>query len=314
MAEPPASDEIDPIARQLEKIENQCRPVEDALQESEQTFRVMLNSTHDLALLVKRDGTVIAVNTRMAERFGKSPEEFKGLNIYSLMPSQTVGLRKNKAQEMLRTKLPLNYTEKRMGHFFDCNLFPIVDDDGSVRRFTVFVQDVTERFECEEALRKAGKKLKHQVNEKTMELMDKTKNLEEVNTALRVLLNKRDEDKKELEKKILLNVGEMIEPYLSKLKKTKLDDMQRTYLGIIESNLNDIISPFVCGVSINLLNFTPTELQVANLVKQGKTTKEIASILNLSAKTIEFHRDNIRKKLGINNRKINLRTHLLSLE
>ena len=84
-------------------------------------------------------------------------------------------------------------------------------------------------------------------------------------------------------------------------------------LGIIESNLNDIISPFVCGLSINLLNFTPTELQVANLVKQGKTTKEIASILNLSAKTIEFHRDNIRKKLGIKNRKINLRTHLLSL-
>ena len=142
----------------------------------------------------------------------------------------------------------------------------------------------------------------------------KTKNLQEVNTALKVLLSKRDEDKKELEKKVLLNVREMIEPYINKLKKTKLDNMQKTYLGIIESNLNDIISPFVCGASINLLNFTPTELQVANLVKQGKATKEIASILNLSAKTIEFHRDNIRKKLGIKNRKINLRTHLLSLE
>ena len=152
------------------------------------------------------------------------------------------------------------------------------------------------------------------MNEKTRELQDKNQNLQELNTALKVLLNIRDEDKKELEKNVLLNVKEMIEPYLSRLKKTKLDDAQKTYLGIIESNLNDIISPFVCGVSINLLNFTPTELQVANLVKQGKTTKEIASILNLSAKTIEFHRDNIRKKLGIKNRKINLRTHLLSLE
>ena len=314
MDKSPANDEIDQITRQVEEAENQCRPVEDALQESEQSFRAILNSTHDLALLVQRDGTVLAANTRMAERFGKSPEEFKGLNIYSLMPSETVGLRKNKAQEMLRTKLPLNYTEERMGHFFDCNLFPILDDNGSVKQFTVFAQDVTERFKCEEALRKAGNELEHRVNEKTRELKDKTKNLQELNIALKVLLNKRDEDKKELEKKVLLNVGEMIEPYLSKLKKTKLDDMQRTYLGIIESNLNDIISPFVCGVSINLLNLTPTELQVANLVKQGKATKEIASILNLSAKTIEFHRDNIRKKLGIKNRKINLRTHLLSLE
>jgi len=314
MDKPAANDEIDQITWQSEKIENQCQPLEDALQESEETFRVMLNSTHDLALLAKRDGTVLAVNTSMAERFGKSPEEFKGLNIYSLMPPEAAGLRKSKAREMLRTKLPLNYTEERMGHFFDCNLFPILDDDGSVKRFTVFVQDVTERFECEEALRKAGKELEHQVNEKTRELQDKNQNLLELNTALRVLLNKRDEDKKELEKSVLLNVREMIEPYINKLKKTKLDGMQKTYLGIIESNLNDIISPFMCGVSINLLNFTPTELQIANLVKQGKTTKEIASILNLSAKTIDFHRDNIRKKMGIKNRKINLRTHLLSLE
>ena len=314
MGKPPANDEIDQTTWQSEKIENQCRPLEDALQESEETFREMLNSTHDLALLVKRDGTVLAVNTSMAERYGKNPEEFKGLNIYSLMPSEAAGLRKSKAREMLRTKLPLNYTEERMGYFFNCNLFPIPEDDGSVNRFTVFVQDVTERFECEEALRKAGQELEHQVNEKTRELQDKNQNLLELNTALKVLLKKRDEDKKELEKSVLLNVREMIEPYINKLKKTKLDGMQKTYLGIIESNLNDIILPFVCGMSINLLNFTPTELKVANLVKQGKITKEIASILNLSAKTIEFHRDNIRKKMGIKNRKINLRTHLLSLE
>jgi PAS domain S-box-containing protein len=263
---------------------------------------------------VKQDGTLLAVNTRMAERFGKNPEALRGLNIYALMPPKAAALRKSKAREMLRTKQPLNYTEERTGLFFDCNLFPILNDAGRVNRFVVFVQDVTERLKCEEALRNAGKELEHQVNQKTMELMEKTKNLQEMNTALKVLLDKRDEDKKELEQKVLMNVREMIDPYLKKLKKTRLDDIQKTYLGIIESNLDDIISPFVRGSSINLLDFTPTELQVANLVKQGKITKEIASILNLSPKTIEFHRDNIRKKMGIKNRKINLRTHLLSLE
>jgi len=287
---------------------------EKVLFASEETCCVILNSTHDLSLLAKRDGTVLAVNKSMAEKFGKNPEEFKGLNIYSLMPSEIRALRKSKAKEMLRTKQPLNYTEERMGHFFDCNLFPILADDGSVERFTVFVKDVTKRFKLEEALRKAGKELEHRVNEKTRELKDKTKNLQEVNTALKVLLNKRDEDKKELEQKFLLSVREMIKPYLNKLKKTKLDDMQKTYLGIIESNCNEIISPFVFGASINVLNFSPTELQVANLVKQGKTTKEIAEIANLSPRTIEFHRDNIRKKIGIKNKKINLRTYLLSMQ
>jgi DNA-binding CsgD family transcriptional regulator len=59
---------------------------------------------------------------------------------------------------------------------------------------------------------------------------------------------------------------------------------------------------------------TPTEIQVANLIKLGKTSKEIGALNNLSFKTIEFHRDNIRAKLGIKNKKINLRTHLLSLD
>ena len=83
---------------------------------------------------------------------------------------------------------------------------------------------------------------------------------------------------------------------------------------MIKSNLKDIISPFARSLTGKYIGLTPTEIQVANMIKQGKTTKDIAELNNLSARTIEFHRDNIRSKLGIKNKKINLRTYLLSLQ
>ena len=105
---------------------------------------------------------------------------------------------------------------------------------------------------------------------------------------------------------------QLITPYLEKLKKNRLTDRQNNLLDILESNLNEIVSPFARNFSNSFMKLTPTEIQVANLIRQGETTKEIADLLNLSKKTIEFHRENIRTKIGIKNKKINLRTYLLS--
>ena len=101
-------------------------------------------------------------------------------------------------------------------------------------------------------------------------------------------------------------------PFLEKIKASRLDDRQKTLVEIMESNLNDIVAPFAKSLSTRYLNLTPAEMQIANMVKHGKTTKEIADTLFLSTRTIESHRDSIRKKLGIKNKKANLRTHLLS--
>ncbi|MEE4600761.1 MAG: PAS domain S-box protein [Desulfobacteraceae bacterium] len=318
MDQPPASDQIEQITRQLEEIENQCRPMEDALLESEEIYRSLVELSPD-AVVILQDGLYQFVNSMFTRQFGYAREDVdKGLSFYRLVQEKDLPVVRRRYEDRLAGKsvsktFRIDLLDKD-GRIIPCETSAALIPFNGRPADLVVIRNISDRVLAEKALRKARRELEHQVSEKTMELKDKTKNLQEVNTALRVLLNKRDEDKKELEKKVLLNVREMIDPYINKLKKTKLDDAQKTYLGIIESNLSDIISPFVCGVSINLLNFTPTELQVANLVKQGKTTKEIASILNLSAKTIEFHRDNIRKKMGIKNRKINLRTHLLSLE
>ena len=138
--------------------------------------------------------------------------------------------------------------------------------------------------------------------------------LEESNTALRVLLKKRDEDKIEIEEKMLYNVKELVKPYIEKLKETELSPKQTALINVIESNIDDIISPFVRDMSLKFLKLTPMEIQVANLIKQGKTTKQIAELMNLSGRTIETHRKKIRTKIGIGNKKANLRSHLLSLQ
>ena len=145
------------------------------------------------------------------------------------------------------------------------------------------------------------------------ELQIKTSNLEEVHTALKVLLNHKDEDRKELEEKILLNMKWLVLPYLDKMKKSGLNERQETYRYIVESLLNEITSPFVRKLSSQDLTLTPTEIQVANLVKEGKTTKEVAELLNSSPRAVEFHRENLRAKLGLKKKKTNLRSYLLSL-
>ncbi len=164
----------------------------------------------------------------------------------------------------------------------------------------------------QQKLKAAKEELTQRVEERTGELRIKSENLEEMNTALKVLLKKREEDKQELEEQVIYNVKELIMPFLEKLKASRLDSRQLTLLGIMDSNLNDIVAPFAQSLSTRFLNLTPAEIQIANMVKHGKTTKEIADTLFLSTRTIESHRDSIRKKLGIKNKKANLRTHLLS--
>lgn len=177
----------------------------------------------------------------------------------------------------------------------------IRDENGDpLAMFAAFV-DITKR--------KTALKLS---KKKQQELETKSRELEEVNSALRVLLKKREEDKAELEESVLSNVKNNIEPYLEKLLRSSLNQRQRNYIEIVQKNLNDITSPFARNLSSIYYHLTPQEIQIANLVKQGKTNKEIAAVMSLSLKTIEFHRTNIRKKLGLKTRKANLRTYLMA--
>ncbi len=137
--------------------------------------------------------------------------------------------------------------------------------------------------------------------------------LAESNTALKVLLKQREQDQTELANNIMSNVKHLILPYIEKLKKNRPVSDESDYLALLESNLNNIVSPFSAKLSFQYLDFTPREMMVADLIRDGKQDKDIMEILHISLDTVKAHRKNIRKKLGINNKKINLRSKLLSL-
>ena len=162
--------------------------------------------------------------------------------------------------------------------------------------------DITERKQMENTLRK-----------REHDLEVKSNNLEELTAALKVLLNERSADKKELEEKVLLNVRDLIMPYIEKIRK-QFGGKELAYVNILESNLSEIISSFSRELSYRNVNLSPSEVRIANFIKQGKTNKEVATLLNVSARTVAFHRENIRKKLALTNKKVNLRTYLLSLQ
>ncbi len=150
------------------------------------------------------------------------------------------------------------------------------------------------------------KELEQKVKELKKEADERKKAVKETNITLNVLLKKREKDKSDLEEKILSNVEKLIEPYLEKLKKSRLNSRQEAYLNVLESNLKEIVSPFQRQLSLKYHNLTPKEIQIASLIKQGKTTNEIAKLLGSTTNLIAYYRKNISNKLGLRNKKTNI--------
>ena len=287
--------------------------VEEALRKSERQLSDIVDFLPDATFAVDTDGVVIAWNRVIEQLTGVSAGDIVGKGDYAyalpfyrhkrpmlidlvLRPDEEVMEPYpsfGKVGEYLFAESKIEHNG-RIRHLW-CKASVMYDHNENVIGAIESIRDITELKKTEQ------------------ELKAKTLNLEEANTALKVLLRHREEDRGEIEDRFMANMRKLIMPYVEKLKHTRLDDNQAVYVSILEKHLEELVSPFLSKMTACSYNFTPREIEIASLIKDGKTTKEIGEILNISTSTVNIYRNSIRCKLNLNKKKVNLQSYLSSM-
>ena len=280
------------------------KETEAELRESEKRYRDLLETMNEGFTIADENGVRTYANQRLCDMLGYKADEIIGRPVIEFLDEEG---RKVWAREFKKRK-------KGDSSPYQMNLLtkdgealpviispkPIFDEKGVFKGSYSAITNIRDLKRTEKSL-----------IEREKELKVKTTNLEEMNAALRVLLRRMEEDRRELEDKVRLNLEQMVQPYLERLKGVGLSDRQRKNFETLETNLQEILSPFTRKLLTEYPRLTPSELQIANLLRQGKSSKEIADELSLSSRTVETHRRNMRDKLGIKDKKTNLRSYLL---
>ena len=265
---------------------------EERIQRSEAGLRALIGSMNDVVALVDKKGTYTTINRENLDMFGTSLTEPFEKQLTEVIPTKQVPRFLAAVRKALTTRQTVhtdyNIDTKKGERWFSAAISPVTDES------TVSVaRDITDLKMAESELRA------------------KSLSLEETNSALRVLLQNMEDAKRELEENVVSNIRVLVMPHVKKLARHSLVSMEKLQVDAIEAGLQNVASPFLRD--LGQFGLTPTEIQVANHVRDGRTTKEIIELMHSTKDSIDMHRYHIRKKLGLNKAKTNLRSYLLSL-
>lgn len=277
----------------------QRKLIEQKLIESENIYRTIFETTGTFTMIGDEDKKISLLNAEFEKLTGYRREDWEGKKSWTEYTHKDDRSRMEEYHRMRRINpeaVPKVYESR------------VIDHQGQVKHILVKVSmipgttkhvssamDITDLKEAEK------------------ELIRKSENLAELNTALKVLLKQREDDRKELETNLLSNVKEFVLPCIEKIREINPEKKSHAYIDLLASNLENILTPFSRTLSAKYMNLTSKEIEVANFVKDGKSSKEIAALLNVSSSCVDIHRYHIRKKLGLGRRRINLQAYLKNL-
>lgn len=255
----------------------------------------LIKETIPLGVLeTDRDGRITFVNQHYAHMHACETQEVKGKYFWSFVNSESEKSITKAYVKKIISDQPRPETFRIREKTKDDRLIDVQIDWNYIRNskrklsgLFLILTDITER-----------KKVEHRLIEKNM--------------ALKELLHHIELEKKSIKDHTVSNIENLILPIVDKLKQSA-STIERTYIDLLEQNLKNITSSFGSSLEQKLSKLTPREMEICNMIKNGLSSKEIAHLNNLSLLTIETHRNNIRKKVGITNKHVNLSTYLKSL-
>ena len=266
-----------------------------------------LDAMADGVIVHDSKGNVVAVNPTWERMHGYKREEVEKLSpqefFTKIMPPDSI----QKAQSILKAILEkgTNGNAELSVHAKDGRKFPtlisfspLTDEKGNFKGMIVSAKDITER-----------KKMEEKLKEDTLKLQGQKMALERKNLTLEELLEHMERAKNKIKEDITTNIEELIIPILEKLE---LKGVSQKYIKLLYHYLEELSLSF--GRKITQSNkLSPREVEICSTIKGGLSSKEISELLNISYKTIDKHRRNIRKKLGISKKRVNLVTFLQKL-
>jgi len=290
-------------------------------------------------------GRILNVNPALARLFGyRSPEEMKKnikaayRQIYADRNLRKKILRRVEAEGHAAFEFRFLRKDKSQGWGYT-SMHAVRNAQGKTAYYEGFFVDMTAHKELEEQLQKSRDLLEQRVLERTRkiaqlnrelaadvaerkkverelrarekELKRRAFRLEAFNVTLRTLLEQREADRKEIERRIMANVDDLIMPCVERLKGSALPKPAHQLVQNLQENLRALTSPFTREMKAKA-HLTATELQIADHIKKGKSSKQIGALMRLSPGTVDFHRNQIRKKLNIRGEKVSLQAYLLN--
>lgn len=279
------------------------------------SWEFLLDMIPDAISILDREYRILRINKAMADRLGTTQENAIGRTCYEIVHGAAPSPEFCPFTKMLKDgrEHSAEVFEPNLGGHFIVSVSPLYNVARQVIGAIHVARDITSQKKAEQALLEVNIGLERCVAERTAELTEKAKELEVVNAALRVLIELREQDRKEIQESVIHNIKATVWPYLKRMRNCGPTTEQRDCISLIENSFVNIVTPFSRSLTDRSLGISHAQIRVAELVKAGMTNKEIADSLHISEGTVRSHRQELRKKLGLTNRKANLRIYLQSI-